>query len=75
MESDSGRNGDHGMASGGGSGNTTRSERRRAFAKERKKARREADKFVDRQPKAKAWACPAKGCKRTFDRGGLFDHL
>ena len=75
MESNSGRNDDHGMASGGGSDNTTQSERRQALAKERKKAQREADKFVDRQPKAKAWVCPAKGCKCTFDWGGLFDHL
>ena len=67
MEFNSGRNGDHGMASSGGSSNTMWSERGQALAKERKKAQREADKFVDHQPKAKAWACPAKGCKHTFD--------
>ena len=55
--------------------NTNRWERRRAQAKNRKKARRQAYRFEEHPNAAGHWECPAETCKRSFDRGGLFDHL
>jgi len=55
---------------------TNRLERRRLQAKNRKKARKEVYKFKDHESKpVKKWECPVPTCQRTFNRGGLFDHL
>jgi hypothetical protein len=55
---------------------TTRAERKRQRAKERKKIRREEYKVGARGRKAdQAWKCPAPTCKRMLNRNGLFDHM